>query len=39
MVVMLALCALASKFQLNYLKDLRGGFNEDVLRVEWQVEF
>ena len=29
----------ASKFQLNYLKDLRGGFSEDVLRVQWQVEF
>ena len=29
----------ASKLQLNYLKDLRDGFGEDALRVQWQVEF
>lgn len=29
----------ASKLQLNYLKDLRDSFREDVLRVQWQIEF
>ena len=29
----------ASKLQLNYLVDLRRGFEEDALRVQWQVEF